>query len=86
MSTNGLLTKAYLDKKLGQFGKKLKDELKTELKRDLKSELLEIKDEIVGEIKDMREEFNTHQYSHIRVNDDLQEHDRRLKKLESPKI
>lgn len=65
------VTKLYLDRRLGEFGKKFKDEL------------YEIKDEIVGEIKAMREEFDTHQYSHTRINDDLQDHDQRMSKLES---
>lgn len=49
---NNLVTKDYFDRKLQDFGGKLKNKLK--------SELLEIKDEIVGEIKAMREEFDVH--------------------------
>ena len=68
------LTKQYLKDTLDQF------------KGELKTELLEIKEEIVGEIKGMREEFDTHQYSHTRINDELHEHDDRLKVLETAKI
>ncbi len=78
--TDNVITKDYLDKRLNQF----KTELKTELGEELKGELYEIKDEIVGEIKAMREEFDTHQYSHTRINDDFQDHDQRISKLESP--
>lgn len=63
----------------------LKEDLKT-LKKDLKSFILESEVKILGELKDMREEFDTHQFSHIRINDDLIEHDERLRKLESAKI
>ena len=52
----------------------------------LKKDILEMKVEILGELKDMREEFDVHQFSHVRINDELQEHDQRLKTLESPKI
>ena len=59
------------------------------VKSDVKAlgkDVLEMKVEILGELKDMREEFDTHQFSHIRINDELQEHDGRLKKLETAKI
>jgi chromosome segregation ATPase len=76
---NGVITKAYLDKKLKTF----KVELKDELSSGLKTELYQIKDEIVGEIKAMREEFDTHQYSHVRINDELQEHSRQIAQLQA---
>lgn len=76
---NEVITKAYLDKKLKTF----KVELKDELGSGLKTELYQIKDEIVGEIKAMREEFDTHQYSHIRINDELQEHGRQIAQLQA---
>jgi hypothetical protein len=72
--TNNYITKDYLDKKLGVF--------KSELKEELKSDLYDIKDEIVGEIKALRDEFDAHQYSHTRINDDLENHEERLTKLE----
>lgn len=49
----------------------------------LKKDILEMKVEILGELKELREEFDAHQFSHIRINDELQEHDTRLKSLES---
>ena len=52
----------------------------------LKKDILEMKVEILGELKDMREEFDAHQFSHVRINYELQEHDTRLKSLESSKI
>ena len=95
VKSNGIITKSYIDKKLRSFVTKsyldrklnastqaVKSYLDGEFKKGFKDELYEIKDEIVGEIKSMREEFNTHQYSHRRINDEIQDHDKRLKKLE----
>jgi predicted RNase H-like nuclease (RuvC/YqgF family) len=65
------VTEKYLDQRLEKSNAKLKEEL------------YEIKDEIVGEIKAMRDEFNAHQYSHARINDELQDHDKRIGKLEA---
>ena len=86
---NNLVTKPYLDKKLKTFKIELKDELKKDLKqmnnelgRELKGDLYEIKDEIVGEIKTSREESDTHQYSHVRINEELEEHDKKITKLQ----
>ena len=91
--TNGTVTKAYLDKKLKNFvtknylDKRFKkervylDQRFDEFKGEFKNELYNIKDDIVGEIKSMREEFNTHQYSHARINDELQEHAKSIAKL-----
>jgi len=89
--TNGVITKSYFDQKLKNFvtksylDKKLqtfKVELKDELGGGLKDELYQIKDEIVGEIKAMREEFDTYQYSHVRINDELQEHSKQITQLQ----
>ena len=71
---NDLVTKEYLDKTL--------DARFTQFKAEFKDELYTIKDEIVGEIKDMREEFEAHQYSHTRIDDTLDDHEKRLTTLE----
>lgn len=71
MPKSNYVTKDDLNKSLEDF------------RVDFKSELYEIKDEIVGEIKAMREEFNTHQYSHRRINDEIQDHEKRLVVLET---
>jgi len=71
MSKSNYITKDDLNKMLEVFG------------IDLKNELFEIKDEIIGEIKAMREEFDTHQYSHRRINDEVQDHEKRLAALKS---
>lgn len=74
---NNLVTNNYLDKKLQKF--------KVELKSELKEEFIEIKDEIVGEIKAMREEFDAHQVSHARIENTLEDHEKRLSVLRDPK-
>ena len=74
MTKDPVVTRSYLDKRLGEF--------KNELKDELKSDLYEIKDEIVGEIHAMREEFDTHTSSHMRINDELQDHQKRINKVE----
>jgi hypothetical protein len=50
---------------------------------EMKEDNLNMKLEILTELKEMREEHDMHQYSHTRINDDLQEHDKRLKVLET---
>jgi len=30
----------------------------------------------------MREEFDAHQFSHVRINDEIQDHERRISKVE----
>ena len=67
---DGVITKSYLDKHVGF----------------LKTELLEIKEEILKELRDMREEFDVHQFSHLRINDELIEHGKRIRKLETSKL
>lgn len=82
-NSNHILTKEYLDKTLderfGEFDEKL-----INLKKDLSNEMLNWKVEIVSEIKAMREEFNTHQYSHLRINETLEDHEKRLTSLGAP--
>ena len=56
MAKNGYATKADIG------------DVKSVLK-DLKSKILESEVKILGELKDMREEFDVHQFSHVRIND-----------------
>ncbi|OGM11504.1 hypothetical protein A2Z22_00445 [Candidatus Woesebacteria bacterium RBG_16_34_12] len=53
---------------------------------NLKTDMLEMKVEILGELKDMREESAAHNFSHMRINDDLQNHDEQIKKLETATV
>ncbi|KKT82136.1 MAG: hypothetical protein A2700_03090 [Candidatus Blackburnbacteria bacterium RIFCSPHIGHO2_01_FULL_44_64] len=70
------VTKKYLDERL--------EGLKTELHSEIKNDLLEFKDEILSELQKIRDNFDAHQFSHQRINDDLADHDDRLVKLEKP--
>lgn len=56
--------------------------LKSDIK-SLESKISKSEIKILSEIKDLREDFSAHQFSHMRINDDLIEHDSRLKKLET---
>ena len=87
MAKNGLATKKDIKGLKADF-KKLEnkfDGLKSDF-NGLKSEVLDMKVEIVSELKNMREEHDVHQFSHRRINDELQEHGKRIKKLETAKI
>lgn len=70
IAKNNLVTKDFLDDRLKTF----------------KDDLYAIKDEIMGELKGLREEFHSHQYSHVRINDEIQDHEKRINKLETAKI
>ena len=83
--TDGAVTKSYLDKRFKEYDGRL-DSRFEKFKTEFKNELYEIKDEIIGEIKAMREEFDTHQFSHSRLNDEINDHDKRISKLEASKI
>lgn len=76
-----LVTKSFLKSELEVFGQKLKEEIVGEVVV-MKDEIVTMKDEIVKELRDMREEFNVHQFSHRRINDELEDHEDRIGKLE----
>lgn len=71
MAKNDLVTRtflrSYLKSELDRFGGVLEKK---------------IVGAIIKEIKDLREEFDAHQFSHSRINDDLGELDERVSKLE----
>ena len=74
MAKNHYATKADLEESLENT------------KKEIKTAILESEIKVLGELQDIREEFAVHQFSHARINDELQENDRRLKKLETAKI
>ena len=77
------VTKDYLDKKIKNFvTKDYLNERFVLFKGELKDDLYQIKDEIMGELKRNRENDETHQFSHMRINDDVQDLDKRVKNLE----
>lgn len=75
MPKNGNVTGAILNSELRKFEKRFE--------KKIKSYILDSEVRILGELKDMREEFSVHQSSHRRINDELQGHDRRIQKLET---
>lgn len=94
---NDILTKAYLDKKLKDYATKtyidrglykLKEDLRFEISEDIKgladkNDLIQFKDEILTEIKKLREDDEAHRFSHMRINDELQEHSKQVAKLQA---
>jgi len=89
---NGLLTKNDLLEMEARIRKELqkkadKDDLKRFATKDdlnqLREELVVIKDEVVGELKAMREEFEVHAFSHSRLDDEIDDHEKRIKALET---
>lgn len=63
----------------------LKDEMKDEMTL-LRSDVAGMKDEVVTEIKAMREEFTVHQGTHIRQQETLENHEKRITSLEPTKF
>lgn len=53
-----------------------KDDLSSSLegvKKEIKTAILESEEKVLGELQDIREEFATHQYSHRRINEEIEE-------------
>ena len=68
-----------VDKRIDGLGEKMEQRF-----AEQKNDLLNIKDEIMKELKDMREEQADHNFSHTRIDDTLREHDQRITVLEKP--
>lgn len=49
-----------------------KEDLK-DLEKNLKDEMLNVKVEVLGELKKMQENSAAHKFTHMRINDDIQE-------------
>jgi hypothetical protein len=56
---------------------------KTYLDKKLSSFKTELKDELKSELYEIKDEFDTHQYSHVRINEEIEEHDKRITVLET---
>ncbi len=74
---DGIRNQAWLD--MNSFKHEIKDEMSLQ-----RNDMAEMKDEIVGETKAMREEFTTHQGAHDRQQDTLDGHEERITSLETP--
>mgnify|MGYP001559159018 FL=1 len=72
---DGVRNKIWLDME------NLKDEVKDEMAL-LRNDVAGMKDEIVTEVKAMREEFTAHQGAHERQQETLEDHEERIKKVE----
>ena len=72
---DGLRNKVWVDME------NLKDGMKDEMFL-LRSDIAGMKDEIVTEVKAMREEFTVHQGAHERQQETLENHEKRIKKVE----
>jgi polyhydroxyalkanoate synthesis regulator phasin len=77
MVKNGYATKEDLK----SLGNSLNKSIKSLDTRILGSEV-----KILGELQKMREDNAAHQFSHMRINDDIQELQTKVKKLETTKI
>ena len=60
-----------------------KEDLK-DLEKNLKDEMLNLKVEVLGELKKMQEDNAAHLFSHMRINNDIQELQDRVTKIERP--
>jgi len=83
---NDLVTKTYLDRRLYKLKKELKNEIgedMEDLKLAFKDEVIGFKDEVLGEIKKLREDDEAHRFSHMRINDELQEYSKQIAQLQS---
>ena len=81
MIKNGYATK----KDLNRLENNLKEEM-SGLKQDITNEMTNIKVEVLGELKNIQENDSAHQFSQMRINDDIQELQTKVKKLETTKI
>lgn len=88
MAKDGVATKSdlkKLERVLGSDIKGLERALRPEIK-SLETRIVNSEVKILGELKDMREDFSAHQFSHRRINDELQDHEKQISKLESTQV
>jgi len=73
------VVKIRIGMEMDDFKHELKDEMSL-----LRNDMGGMKDEIVGEIKAMREEYTAHQGAHSRQQETLDDHEERITSLEQP--
>ncbi len=62
-----------------------KNDLETSIggaKKEIKTAILVSEEKVLGELQDMREELSVHQFSHARINDEIQELQKKIKPAE----
>ncbi|HLE48544.1 MAG TPA: hypothetical protein VI819_00715 [Patescibacteria group bacterium] len=57
-----------------------------ELEKNIKSEMTDLKVELLGELKKMQENDAVHQFSHMRINEDIIDLQGRVSKIEKPNL
>lgn len=75
-----LVTKRYLDKKLKVFRSEMREEL-VGMKDEINNNMYKFKDEIIGEFKKHDENNEVHKFSHVRIDEELEDYDRRISQL-----
>lgn len=86
---NGLVTKGFLKSYLGQELTRFKEEFREELEKkltDFRDKILNAVDAVMKEVVAMREEQTIHFHQHEQINEKLDDHEQRIKKLEPPKF
>lgn len=56
------------------------------LEKNIKNQILNSEVKVLGELQKMREDDSIHNFSPMRINDELQGHEKRIKSLETAKI
>lgn len=85
MTQNNLVTKADLKRELKLSRQEMQKEFNSfghKLEKGIVGEVLGIKDGIMKELRNWRENDEVHQMTHTRINDDLAELDERVRTLE----
>ncbi len=72
MTPSNYVTKGFLTTKLSKLKEELRSEIKNS-KKSVKDVILDSELRILKELKDMREEFEVHQFSHQRINQEIEE-------------
>lgn len=72
---DALVTREYFDEQLEAF--------KETILGSVKNELAQLKDDIFGRIDRKEDDDDVHSFSHQRINDELSEHEARLKSVEA---
>ena len=72
----------YINERFDEFGEKITEMMNKRFDEN-KRDLLTIKDEIITELKNNRDNQEMHDVSHERINKDLDDHEERIEVLEA---
>lgn len=62
------------------------EEAVSEVKKEVKKIVLNSEVKILGELQKMREDDAAHRFSHLRMDEDIEDHEKRISKLEAVKV